>query len=234
MTSAPPRPVRWRTPRRRWCATCPTRCSTCSRRLRPHWQCWTTSHRPRPPSWTCWVRAVRVARQRGEEKRSAACRSADHTIRRRRPRASEARRANVAARLSSLPASAGGLGEVGDAYVQPIRSSHARSARGDSRSRAAGSAPPLPRDGPPLAFRPTALLGQLWPFFRHPIEAVRRSVLATVLCLLGARGGAPVAPDVVAELLAQLFQTMLIEQSAVCTHLPPPSARFLFLPPRSC
>ena len=48
-------------------------------------------------------------------------------------------------------------------------------------------------------------------------------MLATVLCLLGARGGAPVAPDVVAELLAQLFQTMLIEQSAVCTPHPPPT-----------
>jgi len=61
-----------------------------------------------------------------------------------------------------------------------------------------------------------AFLERLWPFFRHPIAAVRRSVLQIVPALVRAGGAALLSsPAVVAELLALLFQTYLVEEHAV-------------------
>lgn len=69
----------------------------------------------------------------------------------------------------------------------------------------------------------SALLERLWPFFRHPVVAVRLAVLR-ILPELAHVGAVPMASDaaLAAELLAQLFQTFLLEEQSVRSANRPP------------
>jgi hypothetical protein len=73
----------------------------------------------------------------------------------------------------------------------------------------------LPALSAPWAASASALLQRLWPFFRHPVTPVRLALLRIVLplCALGAVG---TSVSVATELLAQLFQSLLVEPESVC------------------
>ena len=82
----------------------------------------------------------------------------------------------------------------------------------------------------------SALLDRLWPFFRHPVVAVRLAVLR-ILPELAHDGAVPMASDaaLASELLTQLFQTFLLEEQPVrCRlHARQPSKQALTLRPLS-